>query len=365
MKKTPLYERHLALGARIIEFGGWAMPLQYTGVIDEHICTRTKAGLFDVSHMGEIEIEGPQAFQLLQWVMTRNLAGQRKGQMRLAVMTREDGGIIDDVMIYRLGEIRYAVVTNAETKDKDLWWIRAGQEEKALMDCEVRDISARTAKIDLQGPLSQAILQRFLKDDLAALKHFSAMETNAGNTFLLISRSGYTGEDGFEIYLDNGAAGFLWNELLALGSEDGLQPIGLGARDTLRLEAGLMLYGQDLDETTTPWEVTYGWIVNLEKDFRGRAALQRQSTEGVKRKLIGFELLEKGVARSGYAVWKDGEEIGKVTSGTYAPTLEKAVGYAMLSASHAQPGMEIAIAIRDRLAPARLVNLPFYRRSQS
>ena len=337
------------------------MPVQYAGVIEEHRCTRTRAGLFDVSHMGEIDIRGSHALKLLQWTMTRNLEGQRQGQMKLTVMTTDNGGIIDDVTVYRLGENRYTVVTNAETKDNDLFWIRTGKEEKSLTDVEIQDISERTAKIDLQGPLSQTILQRLVKNDLSSLKRFNALEADVMNRRVLTSRSGYTGEDGFEMYLEVDFAGTLWDELLAAGREYGLQQVGLGARDTLRLEAGLMLYGQDIDESTTPFEVTYGWLVDPEKDFRGRAALLRQKNEGVKRKLIGFEMLERGIARSGYTVWSEGNEIGKVTSGTYAPTLEKAIGYAMIAVSHAEPGNEIAIRIRDRLTPARLVRLPFYR----
>jgi aminomethyltransferase len=362
MKKTPLYDCHVALGAKIIDFGGWAMPVQYSNVIEEHHATRMKAGLFDICHMGEIEVKGPQAFELLQWVLSRNIEGQAIGQIKLSVMTNEKGGIIDDVTVYRLGEERYLVVTNAGTKDKDYSWIEAQRNARGLSDVEIVDNSDRTGKIDLQGPLSREILQSLASDDLAPLTYYHAKDTRVIDIPALVSRSGYTGEDGFEIYTDSRRIGEIWDKLLAVGAGLGLKPVGLGARDTLRLEAGMMLYGNDMDETITPLEVVYGWVTNLEKNFIGSSALKKQKEKGLVRKLVGFEMEERGIARHGYKVFKNESEVGIVTSGTYTPTLRKAVGLAFVPVPYSRPGTDILIQIRDHHARARIVELPFYRR---
>jgi aminomethyltransferase len=364
MKKTPLYDRHLALGGKIIDFGGWAMPVQYTNVIEEHTATRMKAGLFDICHMGEIEVKGPQAFNLLQWVLSRNLEGQDIGQIKLGVMTNEHGGIIDDVTVYRLGQEQYLVVTNAGTKDKDFSWIETQRKAKGFSNAQVMDMSDQTGKIDIQGPLSQVILQNSTAADLAPLQYYHAINTKVMNIPALVSRSGYTGEDGFEIYADSRNIGEIWDKLLESGKDFGLKPAGLGARDTLRLEAGMMLYGNDMDETITPLEVVYGWVANLEKDFIGSTALRRLKENGVTRKLVGFEMEERGIARHGYKVFNDGGEIGVVTSGTFTPTLQKAVGLAFVPISYNKPGTEILIQIRDHRAKARIVGLPFYKRKK-
>jgi aminomethyltransferase len=362
MKKTPLYNRHLALGARVIDFGGWAMPVQYTGVIEEHETTRQKAGLFDICHMGEIEVRGPQAFDLLQWVLSRNLAGQTTGQMKLSVMTNEQGGMMDDVTVYRLEDDHYMVVTNAGTKDRDLAWIVNRRNDKGFFDAHITDMSDATGKLDLQGPFSQKILARLMSNDITPLKYYHAMNTTILGIPSLVSRSGYTGEDGFEIYADSGKIGELWDALMEAGADCGLKPVGLGARDTLRLEAGMMLYGNDMDETITPLEVVYAWITDLDKDFMGCAALKRLKQRGLTKTLIGFEMEDRGIARHGYGVFKEGEEVGLVTSGTFTPTVQKAIGLAFVPASIREPGTEIFIRIRDRLARARIVKLPFYRR---
>ncbi|MBN1614728.1 MAG: glycine cleavage system aminomethyltransferase GcvT, partial [Deltaproteobacteria bacterium] len=290
MEKTPLYERHLALGAKMIDFGGWALPVQYRGILEEHRAVRNQAGLFDICHMGEIEIDGPGSFDLLQRVMTRNLARQEIGQIKLSVMTNPEGGIIDDVTVYRRGPERYMVVTNAGTRLKDLHWIEEHKTQAQLRNVRIRDISEETGKLDIQGPSAQQILQRLLKEDLSALRFYHATETTLLNEQILLSRSGYTGEDGFEIYADHERIGKLWDALLETGSEAGMRPAGLGARDTLRIEAGMMLYGHDLNETVTPLEVVYSWIVDLTKDFVGSDALKNQKETGIKRKLVGYEL---------------------------------------------------------------------------
>jgi len=362
MEKTPLYDRHLALGAKMIDFGGWLMPVQYTNVIDEHHATRNGAGLFDICHMGEIDVRGPQAFALLQRVMSRNLQAQEIGQMKLSVMTTEQGGIIDDLTIYKFAEDHYLIVTNAATKDKDCRWLQTIKETTGLTAVELSDRTETTGKLDIQGPRAQTILQSLVGADLAPLKHYHALNTTLAGIPALVSRSGYTGEDGFEIYASGNRIGDIWDNLLKAGAASGLKPVGLGARDTLRLEAGFMLYGHELSESVSPLEVTYGWIADLEKDFIGRDALVRQRQEGVSRKLVGFEMLERGIARAGYKVFKNGEEIGEVTSGTFAPTLNRAVGMAFVPSAHAAPETEIDIYIRERPVRAKVIKLPFYKK---
>jgi aminomethyltransferase len=365
MKKTPLYERHQKLKATMIEFGGWCMPVQYTAVIEEHRATRSAAGIFDICHMGEIEVRGTGAQDLLQSIMSRNLEGQEIGQMRLSVMPNTRGGILDDLTVYKLGGEHYMVVTNAVTKDGDFDWIRRAQKEKGLSGVTLRDISDATGKIDLQGPKSQAILQKITKENLASLKYYHFMNTEVLGIPSIVSRSGYTGEDGFEIYADSRRIDEIFDALLGAGMPLGLKPAGLGARDTLRIESGMMLYGHEMDETITPFEVVYGWLVDLKKEFTGCEALRKQKEEGVKKKLIGFEMTDRGIARHGYRVLGNGREIGHVTSGTFAPTLGKAVGFAFVDRTHESPGAEIEIEIRGQQAKARVVPLPFYRRSKA
>jgi aminomethyltransferase len=364
MKKTPLYERHLALGATMTEFGGWAMPVQYSGVMDEHRNTRTLAGLFDVCHMGEIEVKGTQALDLLQRVMSRNLARQQIGEMKLSAITNEKGGIIDDVTVYKMGEEHYMVVTNAATRDGDLDWILKATREKGFTKADVTDLSDATGKLDIQGPVAQAILSEIVEGDLGALRFYHAMETRVAGMPALVSRSGYTGEDGFEVYTASARIGEIWDLLLHVGDPHGLKPAGLGARDTLRLEAGMMLFGHEMCQTVTPYEVIYGWITDLDKDFIGRDALKRQKEDGVRKKLVGFELTERGIARHGYPVYAGGEKIGEVTSGTFSPTLGKAIGLAFVPVQHKEPGTELEVEIRSQRAKAKVVPLPFYKRKK-
>ena len=263
------------------------MPVQYANVIDEHITTRKNAGLFDICHMGEIDIRGRNALDFLQTMLTRNLAGQSLHQMKLSLLLNDQGGILDDLTVYRLGDTHYRLVTNASTKDKDLLWLQEHKQAKGF-DVSIEDLSAATAKLDLQGPRSEEILQEIVPDVLAPLRFYHFLNTTAATIPALVSRSGYTGEDGFEIYVTADRVGELWDKLLYVGVEYGLKPVGLGARDTLRLEAGMMLYGQDMDETITPFEVVYGWATDLDKHFIGRDALVKSHAEGEKKKLIGF-----------------------------------------------------------------------------
>ena len=362
MKKTPLYERHLSLGASMTEFGGWAMPVQYTSIIEEHRNTRTLAGLFDVCHMGEIEIKGPQALELLQWVMSRNLANQQVGEMKLSATTNEKGGIIDDVTVYRRGEEHYMVVTNAATREGDLEWILRARRERGLEGAAVTDRSDAVGKVDIQGPLAQKILAEIAEGDLEALRFYHAIDTRVAGMPALVSRSGYTGEDGFEVYTEAARVGEIWDLLMSIGDPHGLKPAGLGARDTLRLEAGMMLYGNEMCQAVTPFEVVYGWITDLDKEFIGRDALRKQKEAGVRKKLVGFEIIGRGIARHGYPVLSGTEKIGDVTSGTFSPTLGKAIGLAFVPVRFAGPGTELEVEIRGQRAKAVVVPLPFYRR---
>lgn len=364
MKKTPLYEQHLKLGAKVIDFGGWAMPVQYTNVMDEHRATREAAGLFDICHMGEIAVKGKQAFDLLQYVTTRNLADQKENQMKLSLILNDRGGIIDDLTVYRFAPDDFLVVTNAGTKDNDLHRLLQTQQEKKF-DAWIEDITDATAKLDLQGPSSQGILQEITADDLNKIRYYESMRTRVLDAPALVSRSGYTGEDGFEIYTAAERVESVWETLLERGKRFGLKPAGLGARDTLRLEAGMMLYGSEMREDTSPYEVTYGWLIDLGKEFSGREALLEQKEKGYARKLVGFEMVDRGIARHGYPiVGKNGETIGEVTSGTHSPTLNKAIGLGFVPVECKEPGTTINIKIRESLAKAKVVKLPFYKRSK-
>ena len=340
------------------------MPVQYTNVIDEHLTTRNAAGLFDICHMGEIEVKGQRAFSFLQHIMSRNLERQAIGQIKLCVMTNENGGIIDDLTVYKLDDGFYMLVTNAPTREKDLNWLNIKRSELGFDDVQITDISDITGKLDLQGPKSQEILQGLLTDDLTSLRFYHAIHTRIRDIPAIVSRSGYTGEDGFEIYISADKAGDIWDLFLKTSAHAGLIPVGLGARDTLRLEAGMMLYGHEMDETITPFEVVYDWLVDLKKDFIGCAALRRQNEEGASRTLIGFEMIERGIARAGYKIWKDAREVGLVTSGTYAPTLGKAIGMAIVPMNCSLEGIELDIEIRTGKFKARVIKLPFYKRKK-
>jgi len=361
MKKTPLYEKHVALNAKIIDFGGWAMPVQYTNVMDEHKTTRNAATLFDICHMGEIEIKGPQAFHLLQLALTRNLQKQEVGQVKLSALLTADGGIIDDLTVYKRAPDYYMLVTNAATCERDWQWINALREAKGF-DCSLSNISEVTGKLDLQGPSAETILSSFLQQDLSPLSYYHFKEATVLGKPVLVSRSGYTGEDGFEIYAPAGIIGDIWDRLLAVGTDKGLKPAGLGARDTLRLEAGMMLNGQDMTENVTPLEVPYGWLLDFDKKFIGAARLRELKQSGIRQKLAGLELTGRGIARHGYKVFQGEREIGIVTSGTFAPTLNKAIGLAFVDITCSTPDTEISVAIRDALSPAKIVKLPFYKR---
>lgn len=363
MKKTPLYEKHVDLHAKIIDFGGWAMPVQYTNVIEEHKATRNAASLFDICHMGEIKIKGPQAFDLLQLALTRNLQNQEIGQIKLSVLLTADGGIIDDLTVYKLDSDYYMLVTNAATRDRDWQCLNNLQKDKGF-DCTLEDISDTTGKIDLQGPYAQNILQTLTSYDLKNLRYYHFMELKVLGKPAIISRSGYTGEDGFEVYAPAKIISDVWDKLLQAGANFALKPAGLGARDTLRLEAGMMLNGQDMTDTVTPLEVPYGWLVDLDKEFIGATALKALKQSGIKKKLVGLEMTGRGIARHGYKVFHDNKEVGLVTSGTFAPTLNKAIGLAFVDIGFSASDTEFSIAIRDSMCPAKVVKIPFYKRGK-
>ncbi|MEN6469513.1 MAG: glycine cleavage system aminomethyltransferase GcvT [Smithella sp.] len=363
MKKTPLYEKHVDLKAKIIDFGGWAMPVQYTNVIEEHKTTRESATLFDICHMGEIEVKGPQALDLLQFALTRDLAGQKTGQVKLSALLNDRGGIIDDLTVYKMSEDFYMLVTNATTRESDFLRVQSILQEKKF-DCRMEDVSNKTGKLDLQGPRSEDILQKLTPADLKGIRFYHFIESQVAGLQAIISRSGYTGEDGFEIYASADHIGLIWDQLMETGAVSGLKPAGLGARDTLRLESGMMLNGQDMCEAVSPLAVPYGWLVDWNKDFAGKSALMTLKNQGLRKKLIGFEMTGRGIARHHYKVTKGDREIGVVTSGTYAPTLNKAIGLAFVVIEFAVPDTEVSIHIRDALSPAKVVKLPFYKRQK-
>ena len=348
----------------MMAFGGFDMPVQYTSILDEHRAVREKAGLFDVSHMGEVLVRGPRAFDFVQHLVTNDAARLYDGRAMYAVMCQEDGGAVDDLLIYRMGEERYLLVINASNIEKDLAHMRAHNP----MGAELEDVSADTALLAVQGPEAPAIVQKLTDVDLSGIKyyHFAEMPPGAfvGCERAVLSRTGYTGEPGFEIYCEGERAADVWAALMEAGRPAGLQPAGLGARDTLRLEAGYCLYGNDLDEATNPLEAGLGWTVKLDKgDFVGKEALERVKAEGPKRKLVGLVMEQRGIPRHGYEILADGEAIGVVTSGTQSPVLGKgiALGYVPNEAAYTEPGRPLEVALRGRPAPATVQKPPFHK----
>jgi aminomethyltransferase len=364
LKKTPLHARHLAHGAKMMGFGGWDMPVQYTGIVEEHMAVRTRAGLFDVSHMGEIEIAGADALAAVQKISSNDASRLAVGQIHYSGLLTPDGTFVDDVLVYRLQQDHFLLVVNAGNITKDYKWIAGHIQD--VGDAVAVNSSSRYALLALQGPAAREILQSLTGIDLAGISYYGFVTGEVAAVLATISRTGYTGEDGFEIFVAPASADRVWQALLVAGQAAKLLPAGLGARDTLRLEAGMRLYGNDIDETTTALEADLGWIVGWNKgEFIGRGALVRQNETGVGRKLVGFELLERGIARQGYVAYVGGDPAGAVTSGTRTPYLEKAIGMAYLPVGGAAPETEFEIDVRGRRARARVVPLPFYRRPRS
>jgi aminomethyltransferase len=366
LKRTPLNQWHRDQGAKMVDFGGWDMPIQFTGILAEHEAVRQRAGLFDVSHMGEVRIRGGNALAFIQHLITNDAGNLEIGQAQYTVMVNEEGGVIDDLLVYRLDDADYMLVINAATTPKDVAWIaaRAAEFEGAP---EVRDESDDWAQLAIQGPRAEAILARLVPLDLSSLGYYRCAPSQFEGVSALVSRTGYTGEDGFEVYLPPHAAPALADAVLAAGADDGIVPVGLGARDTLRLEGGMLLYGNDMDESRSPVEANLRWLIKPAKgDFVGRAALVEQLDQGTAERLIGFELLERGVPRHGYALCSaSGEPIGEVTSGSYSPTLQKGIGLGYVPVGHAQVDGELKVDVRGRKMEARVVKTPFYRRPES
>jgi aminomethyltransferase len=359
LKRTPLYERHVAAGARMVPFGGWEMPVQYSGILDEHGAVRAAAGLFDISHMGEVEVRGPQALALLQHLLTADIAAIGKGQSGYALLCRPDGGIVDDTFVYNLGD-HYLVVINASNIDKDLAWIR---EHAGGYDAQVTDASERTAMLALQGPAAETLLRQAAGASAATLPFHGVARGTVFNMPAVVARTGYTGEDGFELFVRAEDAEPLWDGLLAIGQGAGLKPCGLGARDSLRFEACLALYGHEIDDATNPYEARLGWVVKLDKgEFLGAEALRRVKREGVSRRLVGFEMVGRGVARGDYAIQSvAGEPVGRVTTGMPAPTLGKNLGMGYVPTALAAEGSEFDVLVRGKPVRARAVKMPFYK----
>jgi aminomethyltransferase len=361
MRKTPLNATHRASGAKMVPFGGWDMPVEYSGLISEHMAVRKAAGLFDVSHMGEFEVEGPGALAFLQRTTANNVAKLVDGQAQYSAFPLANGAPLDDVIVYRRGADRYLLVVNAGNIEKDFRWLQ----EQGPQDVRLENKSDAYALLALQGPRAAEILRALTTFDLSGLKYYHFAEAEVDSYPVTVSRTGYTGEDGFEIFVSPQLVEAFWKRLLESGREKGLVPVGLGARDTLRLEARLCLHGQDMDETTSLVEAGLGWMVSLDEakgDFPGRAVLAEQKKNGPPRKLVGFEMTGRGIARHGYPVLIHDERVGEVTSGTYAPFLQKNIGLCYVPAARAAVGTELAIDIRERKVPARVVPTPFYKR---
>ncbi|RBW68444.1 glycine cleavage system aminomethyltransferase GcvT [Bacillus taeanensis] len=363
LKRTPLFDTYKKYRAKVIDFGGWELPVQFSSIIEEHEAVRNKAGLFDVSHMGEVLIEGKDAECAIDYLVTNDVTKLAIDQAHYTAMCYPDGGTVDDLLVYKLAEEKYLLVINASNIEKDVKWMK----ENLKGNVTLKNISSETAQLALQGPKAEAILQKLTDTNLSEIGFFKFKQhvTVAGIQHVLVSRTGYTGEDGFELYLDGENAAELWDKLLEAGEEDGLKPCGLGARDTLRLEARLALYGQELTKDISPLEAGIGFCVKTKKesDFVGKEVLQAQREQGLTRKLVGIEVTGRGIPRHGYPVLSETEEdIGFITSGTHSPTLKKSVGLALVKAEYAEIGTPLKIEVRKKKIDAVVVKAPFYKK---
>lgn len=366
LKQTPLNDVHRKMGGRMVDFGGWDMPVQYpAGTIAEHLRTRTHAGLFDVSHMGEINVSGPDSIAFINRLTSNDASKLIDGQAQYSALTTPQGTVIDDLLVYRFASDRFMLVVNAGTTEKDWDWINVHRGDENV---ELENVSKNYCQLALQGPDALTILQGLTNAPLSEIKYYHFTEGQVDGVEAIISRTGYTGEDGFEVYAASDKAEQIWNRLLeagAYGSARGLLPCGLASRNTLRLEAGMALYGHEIDETTTLLEANLSWICKLNKgDFIGRDVLLRQKEEGVERRLVGFEVTDRGIARDGQDVLIDGARVGKVTSGSPAPFLKKNIGMAYVPAEFAKEEQQIQIDVRGKLTGAQIVKSPFYKREK-
>jgi aminomethyltransferase len=358
--RTPLYEEHLRLKAQMTNFGGFTMPLQYTSIREEHVAVRQAAGMFDLSHMGEIRISGQKAKESLQKLVTRDIAGLAGGRAQYALLCRDDGGILDDLLVYAETGGSYLLVVNASNQEADFEWIRSHSED----GCEVDNVGRETALIGVQGPRAVQIVQGLADRDLSGVRYYHFVEGRLDATPCRFSRTGYTGEDGFELFCGNAEAPRLWTALLEAGKGHGLKPAGLGARDTLRLEAGMRLYGMDMDVQTNPLEAALEWTVSFGKDFIGKPALEQARSIGVKRRLAGLRMSDRSIPRHGYPVMHDGERVGTVASGNVSFTLGYNIATAYLPPDLGSPGTAVGVQVREREALAEVVDMPFYKRGR-
>lgn len=357
MKTTPLFKIHQELGARLVPFAGWNMPIQYTGVIQEHLCVRKGVGIFDVSHMGEIDIRGPQAGDFLQYLITNDISQLSPQAILYSLMCYDHGGVVDDLLVHKFSDDHYFLCVNASNEEKDYEWI---VQQSRSFKVEVRNTSADNAQLAVQGKSSEPLLQKISDVSLIDLDYYHFKTGTIHDIECVISRTGYTGEDGFEIYVPPNSAEVLYRKILEVGREYDLQPIGLGARDTLRLEMGYALYGNEIDAETSPLEAGLGWVIKLQKPgFIGKEALQKQKDAGLKRKLVGVKLQGRGVPRSHYKVLAEGRPVGEVTSGTFSPSLNTGIGLCYVSREFSKLGTRLEVEIRNTAVPAEIVKLPF------
>lgn len=363
LKRTPLFEVYKEYGGKTVDFGGWELPVQFSSIKEEHEAVRTKAGLFDVSHMGEILVTGPDSLAFLQKMMTNDISKVSIGSAQYTAMCYDNGGTVDDLLVYKLDDDRYLLVVNAANTDKDYEWLA----EHADGNARVENVSESYAQLAVQGPEAERILQKLSGEvQLSGISFFKFQEVAIDGCPALVSRTGYTGEDGFEIYCRPEHAVQLWRNILEAGNEDGILPCGLGARDTLRFEANLALYGQELSSEISPLEAGLGFAVKVNKDaeFIGKEALKAQKEQGAPRRIAGVEMIDRGIPRHGYPVYKNGELIGEITSGTQSPTLKKNIGLALIKKEHAEPGSTLEVEIRGKKLKAEIVPTPFYKRSK-
>ncbi|WLV23548.1 glycine cleavage system aminomethyltransferase GcvT [Aciduricibacillus chroicocephali] len=366
LKRTPLFPEYELLGAKVVDFGGWEMPVQFTGIKQEHEATRTKAGLFDVSHMGEVTVKGPKSEEFLQKVTTNDVSKLKPGRAHYTFFCYKDGGTVDDLLIYKLADEDYLLVINAGNTDKDFDWLVENNDYSAE-ELELKNVSAEWVQLALQGPIAEEVLQTMTDEDLSEIKFFGFKENVKFKGIeqpAIVSRTGYTGEDGFEVYLPAAGGRDLWKAILEAGKDKGVLPVGLGARDSLRFEAGLPLYGQELSKDITPIEAGLKFAVKVDKDsdFNGKEVLKDQVENGTARKLVGIEMIDKGIPRTDYPVFVGDEEIGFVTTGTQSPTLGKNIGNVLIKTEYAQIGQEVEIQVRKKKLKAVVAKTPFYKR---
>ena len=358
LKATPLLGLHKELGAKLVPFVGWNMPIQFAGVLSEHICVRERVGLFDVSHMGEIEVKGKDAKKFLQFLLSNNVEKMFDGSILYSLMCYETGGVVDDLLAYRFSENHYFLCVNASNSDKDYDWIAR---HASSFNVNIKNTSSETSQLALQGPDAKNVLQSLCGISLADLSYYNFRKGMVNNVESLISRTGYTGEDGFELYLSPEKVSEVFRSLMEQGRSYGIQPIGLGARDTLRIEMGYPLYGNEIDNNPTPLDAGLGWVIKFDKgEFLGRGSLLKQKEQGSpRRKLVGLKLLTRGVPRAHYQVFKNGESVGEVTSGTFSPTLNTGVGLCYVSSEYSDIGNHLDVKIRDQLVATEVIQLPF------